>query len=138
MLFTDCVACIVGGASGIGLAVETQIASERGRVALWDLDAGRSEAARTQSGASSVDVVNVTDASSADAAHAATVENLLHGERVVQFHDRCGVRRLRGTSPLLMKPRSASTHRRRMTTSVGIRVSAGRPVRSDQATTRVC
>ena len=74
--FTDRVAVITGGASGIGLAVATQIASEGGRVALWDLNAGKLKTAQSQSGASFVHVVDVTDASSVDAAHAATVETL--------------------------------------------------------------
>jgi len=36
--FTDRVAVVTGGASGIGLAVAKKITAEGGRVALWDLD----------------------------------------------------------------------------------------------------
>ncbi|GAA3923900.1 hypothetical protein [Actinoplanes auranticolor] len=68
--FTDRVALIAGGASEIGPAVATQIASEGGRVALWDLDAGKLETAQSQSAAASVHVVDATIASDVDAAYA--------------------------------------------------------------------
>jgi NAD(P)-dependent dehydrogenase (short-subunit alcohol dehydrogenase family) len=74
--FADRVAVITGGASGIGLAVAKQIAAEGGRVALWDLDAGKLQAGQSRSGASYAHVVDVTDPSSVEEAIAATVENL--------------------------------------------------------------
>jgi NAD(P)-dependent dehydrogenase (short-subunit alcohol dehydrogenase family) len=70
------VAVVTGGASGIGLAVAQQIAAGGGVVALWDLDAGRLEAARKESGAAYTHVVDVSDASGVDEAHAATVAQL--------------------------------------------------------------
>lgn len=74
--FANRVAVVTGGASGIGLAVAKQIAAEGGRVALWDLDAGRLKDARDDSGAAYVHAVDVTDASGVGEAHAATVEEL--------------------------------------------------------------
>jgi NAD(P)-dependent dehydrogenase (short-subunit alcohol dehydrogenase family) len=74
--FTDRVAVVTGGASGIGLAVARQIAAEGGVVALWDLDSDRLETARKESGAAYAHVVDVSDASGVDAAHAATVAEL--------------------------------------------------------------
>ncbi|MFJ9782826.1 SDR family NAD(P)-dependent oxidoreductase [Amycolatopsis sp. NPDC101161] len=74
--FANRVAVVTGGASGIGLAVANQIAAEGGRVALWDLDAGRLKDARDDSGAAYVHAVDVTDASGVGEAHAATVEEL--------------------------------------------------------------
>lgn len=74
--FANRVAVVTGGASGIGLAVAKQIAAEGGRVALWDLDAGRLKDARDDSGAAYVHAVDVTEASGVGEAHAATVEEL--------------------------------------------------------------
>ncbi|GID27495.1 SDR family NAD(P)-dependent oxidoreductase [Paractinoplanes brasiliensis] len=74
--FTDRVAVITGGASGIGLAVATQIAAEGGRVALWDLNAGNLETARSKSGATYTHTVDVTDPAGVAEAHAATVERM--------------------------------------------------------------
>ncbi|MDQ0774213.1 NAD(P)-dependent dehydrogenase (short-subunit alcohol dehydrogenase family) [Streptomyces aurantiacus] len=74
--FTGRVAVITGGASGIGLAVATQIAKEGGTVALWDLDVGKLQIAQGESGASYVHAVDVTDGPRVTEALAATVERL--------------------------------------------------------------
>jgi NAD(P)-dependent dehydrogenase (short-subunit alcohol dehydrogenase family) len=70
------VAVVTGGASGIGLAVAKQIAVEGGLVALWDLNADNLKNAQSQSGATYVHVVDVTDPSGVNEAYAATVEEL--------------------------------------------------------------
>jgi NAD(P)-dependent dehydrogenase (short-subunit alcohol dehydrogenase family) len=72
--FAGRVAVITGGASGIGLAVANQIATEGGTIALWDLNAGNLETAKKQIGATYTHTVDVTDAAAVDEAHAATVE----------------------------------------------------------------
>jgi 3-oxoacyl-[acyl-carrier protein] reductase len=48
--FEDAGAIVTGGASGIGLAVAQRIIAEGGKVMLWDVDAGKLEAARNELG----------------------------------------------------------------------------------------
>ena len=74
--FTDRVAVVTGGASGIGLAVAKKITAEGGRVALWDLDERGLETARSESGAAYAHAVDVTDEAGIDDALALTVDDL--------------------------------------------------------------
>ena len=68
-------AVITGGASGAGKAVAARLVAEGARVALWDRNAGGLAQAQAESGATSIHVVDVSDAesvqSAADASHAA-------------------------------------------------------------------
>jgi len=61
--FEGMTAVVTGGASGIGLGVAKRIASEGGRVTIWDMDPARLKAAVAEVGGNSAraDEVDVTD-----------------------------------------------------------------------------
>src|ERR1700722_13284692 len=61
--FEGMTAVVTGGASGIGLGVAKRIASEGGRVTIWDMDPARLKAAVAEVGGNSAraDEVNVAD-----------------------------------------------------------------------------
>ena len=58
--FSGRAAVITGGASGLGLQTAKRIVSEGGRVALWDIDAGKLADARKETGAHYTHVVDVS------------------------------------------------------------------------------
>lgn len=73
-------AVITGGAQGIGLAIATRLLASGGSVSLWDQDGELLNATQAQlreKGEVSVQVVDVSDPDSVEAATAATVER--HG-----------------------------------------------------------
>ena len=63
-------AVVTGGASGAGKAVAQRLVAEGARVSLWDLRADALEVARSETGAASVQVVDVTDPDAVQAAAA--------------------------------------------------------------------
>lgn len=65
-------AVITGGASGLGLKTAQRIIAEGGEVALWDFNASGLDEARTQLGASFIQVLDVSDASAVQLAAQAT------------------------------------------------------------------
>ena len=78
--FEGMTAVVTGGASGIGLAVAKRIASEGGRVTIWDQDPARLKAAIGEIGAKSGrdDRVDVTDPSAVERATLAAVAEMGH------------------------------------------------------------
>ena len=59
--FLDRTAVVTGGASGAGKGVAARLVAEGARVALWDQDEAALERAKSEIGASSAHVVDVTD-----------------------------------------------------------------------------
>jgi len=59
--FLDRTAVVTGGASGAGKGVAARLVAEGARVALWDQDEAALERAKSEVGASSAHVVDVTD-----------------------------------------------------------------------------
>lgn len=59
--FLDRTAVVTGGASGAGKGVAARLVAEGARVALWDQDEAALERAKSEMGASSAHVVDVTD-----------------------------------------------------------------------------
>jgi len=78
--FEGMTAVVTGGASGIGLGVAKRIASEGGRVTIWDQDPARLKAAIAEIGAKSGrdDRVDVTDPSAVERATLAAVAEMGH------------------------------------------------------------
>ena len=78
--FEGMTAVVTGGASGIGLAVAKRIASEGGRVTIWDQDPARLKAAVAEIGAKSgrADRVDVTDPSAVERATLAAAGEMGH------------------------------------------------------------
>ena len=74
--FAGQVAAVTGGASGIGLEIAARITREGGQVSLWDRDAGRLEAAQSQSGAAHVQAIDIADPDAVAGAAAATASAL--------------------------------------------------------------
>lgn len=69
-------AVVTGGASGAGKAVARRIAAEGGKVAIWDLDAQRAEAAKDETGAALALAADVTDPGSVSDAARETADAL--------------------------------------------------------------
>ena len=72
-------AVVTGGAQGIGFAIATRLAASGASISLWDRDSELLKTAQTQLGATgsvSVEVVDVSDPESVEAATAATVTKL--------------------------------------------------------------
>lgn len=74
--FTGRTAVITGGASGAGKAVAARLAAEGAQVSLWDLNRETLEEAAAEVGAAAVQVVDVADAASVQAAADASIEFL--------------------------------------------------------------
>lgn len=69
-------AIVTGGAGGLGLPVALRLAEAGHRVAIWDLDAARAEAAAARIPGAQGYGLDVTDAAAVDAATARTVADL--------------------------------------------------------------
>jgi 3-oxoacyl-[acyl-carrier protein] reductase len=78
--FEGMTAVVTGGASGIGLGVAKRLASEGGRVTIWDMDPKRLKAAVAEVGANSAraDEVDVTDPNAVERTTLTTVGEMGH------------------------------------------------------------
>lgn len=108
--FTDKVAVMTGGASGIGAAVARKIASEGGIVILWDLGEGRLAEAREKVGARLAMVIDVSDAAAVAAAAGKIEQELGQIDILVTY---AGILD-RGDGKLLKRSRFCSADQRRL------------------------
>jgi 3-oxoacyl-[acyl-carrier protein] reductase len=69
-------AVITGGASGAGKGVAARLVAEGAKIALWDRDDAALARAQSETGAASIQVVDVTDPDSVQAAAEATAASL--------------------------------------------------------------
>jgi 2-dehydro-3-deoxy-L-rhamnonate dehydrogenase (NAD+) len=78
--FEGMTAIVTGGASGIGLGVAKRLASEGGRVTIWDMDPKRLKGAVAEVGGNSAraDEVNVTDPNAVERATLTAVGEMGH------------------------------------------------------------
>lgn len=65
-------AVITGGAQGLGFAMAKRIAASGAKIALWDMNADQLAKAKAELGAAATVVVDITDFSALQAAHAQT------------------------------------------------------------------